>query len=236
MKKCHRYHSFFLLLALLSLSFASCTLASYVTIHHDNTATVTLHISWQKPLEKYWGDLQELDPSLPREPLDAVAVQSALEEVAAQPKSLLHNPKVISGTRTLQLTFQLDISSPQAHLWGIELNSTAQGHILTMNWNHKALLQWLGTTSYSHSDALASFLPDSKTTSQELQKNFAYAIGSYSAHPDTLISNSTIQLVIKLPNPVQQLQGDAAYKGNLVTCKWPLTDFLTRNQTVVIKY
>ncbi len=220
---------------ILFASFTSCSLSSVITVHKDNSADVAVTVAWKKPLSAYWSDLRELDASLPPQPLEAKAVRSALEKASNLDASPLQNPHVQASQQSVKLSFHWS-AAPQTKVWGLELTPNPSGDTLSLRWNRKTLEHWLNTTTYARSEALSALLPDSHTTSTQLANNLAYALGSYSENAQALVEGSYVELVIKLPRPVKTLEGKATYQGNLVTCRWPLTDFLTQSETLTVTY
>ncbi len=220
---------------ILFASFTSCSLSSVITVHKDNSADVAVTVAWKKPLSAYWSDLRELDASLPPQPLEADAVRSALDKASNLDASPLQNPQVQEGQRSVNLSFHWS-ATPKTNVWGLELTPTSTGDTLSLTWNRQTLERWLNTTTYARSEALSALLPDSKTTQVQLANNLAYALGSYSDNAQALVEGSVVQLVFNLPRPVKSLEGNASYQGKVVTCRWPLTDFLTQSETLTVTY
>lgn len=216
-------------------SLASCSLTSVITVYQDNSADVALTVAWQKPLSAYWNDLRGLDAGLPSQPLEAEEARSALEKVSKLEASPLQNPRVQAGQRSVEMSFHWS-ATPKTNVWGLELIPTPTGDTLSLTWNRQTLERWLDTSTYAHSDALSALLPDAQTTQAQLANNLAYALGSYSDNAQALVEGSYVQLVFKLPRPVKSLEGNASYQGNVVTCHWPLTDFLTHSEKLVVTY
>ena len=212
----------------------SCSLNSVVNLHDDNSADVQVTLAWQKPLEAYWSDLRELDATLPAHPLEAQTVRAALQAASQQKDSPLKDPLVSSQEREVKLSFHWTEQSLEG--WGLSLTTTPQGERLNLKWNRQTLLRWLGTTTYAHSEALSALLPDPETTATDLANNLAYALGSYAKNSLALVQSSQVQIVLKLPRPVKSLTGKATYQGNTVTCRWPLTEFLTQGETLSVTY
>jgi hypothetical protein len=164
-----------------------------------------------------WGNLQELDPTLPADPLDPALLKRGLGPGA----SVATDPK---GTH---LKFAFD---PLKYLPDV---NDASGWEITLD--RAAVRRLAGLTSWGNSPALDALVPapDTKVTEADYRDLLAYLLGPDAA-AKAAIDASTVKLTVTAPRPIQSAPG-AEVSGNTATYRWPLAKILAMENPIKIK-
>lgn len=209
---------FFGVLALLE----GCTVQATLTLTPGATdAQATFQL--QPQTQKAWQSLRDLDPTLPLDPLDPTLLKKSL---GSSGRVVWGSGKTTVSASIADLTRYLPTLKTSPEVWEATLDRTS-------------VRQWANLTAWADSPALDSVLPSpaTKVTEAEYRDLLAYLLGPglTEAAANTLIEQSTVQLTLVAPRPIQSAPGSVSVNGNSAVYRWPLTRVLVLEPPIKIR-
>ena len=201
----------------MAFGLASCSVDARITLNPSGPALVEADLAATPQLRQAWGSLQQLDPTLPADPLDPALLKSGLGPDAS----------VVSGTKGTHLKFLVNPKkiAPDVNDGG--------GWELTID--RAAVRRLAGMTSWGSSPALDAVIPapDTAVTEADYRDLLSYLLG-----PDTVsktvLDASSVKLAVVAPRPIQSAPG-ASVSGNTAVYQWPLVKVLALEKPIAIK-
>lgn len=207
----------FAILAVAGILGASCSVNARVTLNPSGTAAVVADVTMRPEARAAWGNLQQLDATLPADPLDPALLKSGLGPGSS----------VTADVKGTHLKFSID---PRRYLpdlkdssgWDITLDRAAVRRLATLTvWGTSPALDTLVPT------------PDTKVTEDDYRDLLSYLLGP-DAVSRAILDASTVTLAITAPKPIQSAPG-AAVSGNTATYRWPLVKILALETPIKIQ-
>jgi len=159
-----------------------------------------------------WTNLRDLDPTLPADPFDPALLRGLGDRAA-----------VSATTKGGTASFVIDSTT------GILPDLNASGWELLLD--RAAVRRMANLTSWAASPALDSLLPSpgTKITESDYRDLLAYLLGPGTAEAaaKVLIDQSTVQVTVVTPRPIQSAPGAVSVEGRQAVYRWPLVRVLT---------
>jgi hypothetical protein len=209
------------LFSILALAFlgsaASCSVDARVVLNPSGMVSMGADLTMKPEARVAWGSLQELDPTLPADPLDPNLLKSGLGT----------GSNVTSDATGTHLRFTFD---PRKFV--PDLNDSS-GWEITLD--RAAVRRLAALTTWGKSSALDALIPapDTKVTEADYRDLLSYLLGP-DATAKTVIDASTVKLTIVAPRPITSAPG-AEVSGSTAIYRWPLVKVLALETPIKIK-
>lgn len=236
-----RYSVGMLLLRLCSvflLTLASCTVVANVDLSLSGKAEVVARVSAHPSFLAYWKDLSDLDSTLPTSPVDVVYLKKSLEAQSSKTSPVLTGPTVARQGAETVVRFTVPDSRNALGVPGlIQLLPEGDHTRLIVTLDRKALRSVAALTSWSKSSSLNTLLPaeKAKVTQADYSRLLAYLLEPYDAASSVVVSQSAVELRVKLPSAPMQSEGVAEIQGTTLICRWPLARVLSLETPVTFR-
>jgi len=188
-----------------------------VTLNPSGSVTVEADLMMRPEARAAWGTLQQLDATLPADPLDPTLLKSGMGP----------NATAFADAKGTRVRFTAD---PRKYVPDLK---DASGWDITLD---RATVRRIASlTSWGNSPALDALVPppDTKVTETDDAELLSYLLG-----PDTLstavLDASKVTLTLPAPRPIQSAPG-AIVSGSTATYQWPLVRILALETPIRIK-
>jgi hypothetical protein len=205
--------------SILALAFglASCSVDARITLNQSGPTLVEADLTASPQMRSAWSNLQQLDTTLPADPLDPALLKSGLGPGST----------VVSDTKGTHLKFSVNPRKIAPDLkddggWEITIDRAAVRRLA-------------GMTSWGNSPALDAVVPapDTQVTEADYGDLLSYLLGP-DADSKAVLNASSVKLTITAPRPIQSAPG-AEINGNTATYRWPLVKVLALEKPISIK-